>query len=286
MFQKFMRFLLIERRLATISVAAVAYFFIVLSLVPFGIRQESGERPIVFSTPIQAERVNQPPQSCTVRGSPPRIFCESPRPPSLEVASVQELLPALSEGQFVYNRLTTMWRDIPETVLLRLNLASDAAPTLPRALSGEPTLERTPVTQEMSVELRGTAGLTVEPSGAVRQRISDLTATDWQWIVTPTRSGELEVLTLTVYIHVDENGPYTLKTFEDEIQVNVTNWQWTKDTVAEINPIWAFVVGAIPVFWAAFSWIRGRKWKRSKAKWEPLSSRTRSDRGRINRRKD
>jgi hypothetical protein len=125
----------------------------------------------------------------------------------------------------------------------------------------------------MSVELKGTAGLTVSPSEAVPKRISDLSSTEWQWTVTPTNLAEAELLTLTIYVHVDDDGPFTLKTFEDEIQVKITNWQWAKDTVGNITPIWAFVVGAIPVFWGSYAWLRDRKWRKSKKEWQPFSVR-------------
>lgn len=199
MFLKIVRYLFVEHRLATILLFFVAYLIFSTSYFMSPKNSPvSGNDPIVILAPDQAERITRPPQHCTITGFPPRITCESPKGPRLEVANVKELLSTLTKGQFVYNRITTMWRDVPETVLLKLNLASEAVPTLPRALAGESTPGLMPVTPEMSVELRGTAGLVVDPSEAVRKRISDLAPTEWQWKVTPTKSADAELLTLTV----------------------------------------------------------------------------------------
>ncbi len=176
---------------------------------------------------------------------------------------IKNSLTNFPKGRFTYNRLKTMWRDVPETVVLKLNLASETTPTIPPSLRGEPKVGETAITPEMSVELRGTAGLVVKPSGPVRKRISNIAPTAWQWDVTPKTEKE-QIMTLIIYIHVDDKEPFTLKTFEDEIHVKVTTWQQVKDVISEINPVWAFFAGAIPAIWAAWKWIRRQPRKSQK----------------------
>ena len=86
-----------------------------------------------------------------------------------------------------------------------------------------------------------------------------------------------QILALTVFIHIDEKEPYTLKSFEDTIQVKVSPWQTTKDVIRTINPVWAFAVGAIPALLGVYTWIRGKLPRpQTKTDWAPFSARTRS----------
>lgn len=282
------RYLFVTRRWTTIAALLIVYIAFSFTYFMAPLKDAS---PPTFSDPGLpipdiAERTQQTPQTCTTVGFPPRLVCEGGKT-IRDTLQVKSLLPKLDEGRFVYNRITEMWRDVPETVVFKLNLASEPAPSIPDTLRGERATGETPLTPEMSVELRGTAGLEVTPSGPIRQLVSDLAPTTWQWKVTPKISQD-QLLTLTVFIHVDDKGPFTLKTFEDVIQVKVTAWQQTKDAISTINPVWAFVVGAIPVLWGAYAWIRGRKWKppQKKSDWVPFSERMRSRRNRAKRGND
>jgi hypothetical protein len=152
-----------------------------------------------------------------------------------------------------------MWLKKPVDVELKLNVGSRTPPSLPQGLQGQTVAGTTPVTPQMSVQLQGSAGLDVQPSAAIRQNISDLSPTSWKWKVTPVSSDSVQLLTLTVFIHLDDKGPYTLQTYEDKIIVSVTSWQRIKAAVADIKPVWAFVAGAVPAIWGAYVWIRRRR---------------------------
>lgn len=179
---------------------------------------------------------------------------------AIRVVQIKKAMLKLAGGSFIYNRITTMWRDLPETVILKLSLASEPPPTISDTLRGTSIMGITPLAPEMSVGLDGTAGLEVTPDEPIRKRISDLAPTTWQWKVTP-KMAEDQLLTLSIFIHVDDKDPFTLKTFEDKIQVKVTSWQQTKDVVSFISPVWAFAAGAIPLLWGGYMWMRGRKWR-------------------------
>lgn len=172
---------------------------------------------------------------------------------------LQGLVDKLDRGKFTYNRITEMWRDKPETVVLKIALGAEAAPALAPTLSGERVAGDTPVTPEMSARLQGTAGLKVEALGPDRQRISDLAATAWRWTVTPVSDGQ-ETLTLTVYVHMGDGEAYTYNTIDDVIGVRVSTWQRVQDVAAEIDPVWAVLVAVVSGLWGAYRWFRRRAW--------------------------
>jgi hypothetical protein len=217
----------------------------------------------ILMVPDQAGRTRlEPHKSCfsTYDAGESQTGCRTFMRPKREVVDISKLLPELAKSRFVYNRITTMWLDVAETVVFKLKLESGTPPQISSVMRGELASGLTPVTPEMSVELRGTAGFKIEPSGPIKQRISDVEASSWQWSVIPNKEGEGQ-LALTVFIHVDDKEPYILKTFEDRINVKVTGWKKVKDAVSDINPLWAFIVAVIPTVWAMYSWIRDRKWR-------------------------
>ncbi len=169
----------------------------------------------------------------------------------------RERLAALPKGSFSYNRTNSMWRNEPETVVLKLN-ASDVFPDIPASLGGEIVRERAAITPKMSAELNGTAGLEITPPGAIERRISDTATTIWQWSVTPVEEGA-QILWLTVYVNIDDQGPIVLASYEDTIRIDVSAWQRTKTVVAEISPVWAFIAGLVSLISGLVVWFR--KWR-------------------------
>ncbi|MEO4040520.1 hypothetical protein AAFN47_02820 [Hoeflea sp. CAU 1731] len=191
-------------------------------------------------------------------GSVGRAPASVGRPDSLEY---RDRLTALPEGSFSYNRTNSMWRHEPETIVLKLN-ASDVFPDIPASLGGEIVRERAAITPRMSAELNGSAGLQISPSGAVEKRISDTATTIWQWRVTPIEEGA-QILWLTVYVNIDDQGPIILASYEDTIRIDVSAWQRTKTVVAEISPVWAFLAGLVSLISGLVVWFR--KWRRKSA---------------------
>ena len=172
-----------------------------------------------------------------------------------EWLNLKAKLKRLPEGHFKYNRVQEMWRDEPQTVIFKMSMLPDEEIVLPSAAAGPRTEGTTKITSKMSVELTGSAGLTVDPKGRVEKEISTLSPITWQWIVTPTSEGEDKLLTLTVYVHMtDQNRAYTLKTYEDRIVVRVSRWDKVKDFVSEVNPVWAFAAAVFGSLVGFFGW--------------------------------
>jgi hypothetical protein len=90
----------------------------------------------------------------------------------------------------------------------------------------------------MEAHLSG-VGFKVEPITPERQAVTASERTEWRWQIEPTRTGRLS-LHLTLSANLDVAGrsvPRTMRTFEHDIEVEVTwsertklflagNWQW------------------------------------------------------------
>jgi len=186
-----------------------------------------------------------------------KINCRTETAPSV-APGYEEALGALFSADFVYNRVDEMWHGTPVDVVLKLVPPDMPAPLISEALEGERKRGSVKVSPEISADLVGSAGLDVSPSEIVRKKFSLTAPTSWQWKVLPTKPGNRNLLTLTIYAHFDTDPPYTLAVYEDQIDVKVGILQRARITVAEIQPLWAFAAAAIPTVLGAIVWFRRR----------------------------
>lgn len=187
-----------------------------------------------------------------------------------ELINLSEILPALEDGYFVYNQFSELKLGESETLVLKVAPTKTSAPDLSAVLAGEQKRGVIKITPELSAELQGTAGLDVEAMSTKQQRISDATPVEWSWKITPNRASEAELLTISIYLHVDENSPIRLKSYEEQITVTISPWLQMKSLVAEISPVWGFFAAVIPLSCGAVIWIRKRKWREPKSQWRPI----------------
>lgn len=164
-------------------------------------------------------------------------------------------------GNITYNKITEMWRDIPVTIEAKV-AENDTIPTLFADVEGVVTTVQISVAPELSVHLVGSSELKVEPSEPIKRRISPIAPAPFQWTVTPLRETERATLTLNVYLHLDEGEPHpTEPSYRDDISVRVTGWQRASDYVGVVNPVWAFVVAALPAMWSGYSFFFRGGWR-------------------------
>ena len=111
----------------------------------------------------------------------------------------------------------------------------------------------------MEAQLTGT-GFDIKAVTPALQGVTSEQTTRWQWEVTPTERGR-QTLYLSLSAHIDVAGndaPLVLRTFDREIQVNITagqrvsgfvqgNWQW----------LWAAIV--VPIAGAVWGLLKRRK---------------------------
>ena len=176
---------------------------------------------------------------------------------------VKKFVSKLSTATAAYNRLNELWYQKPETVVYRFDLSSPSGPSLAASLEGETISVELPVTPYMSVELTGSAGLEIEPEGKIKKRVSDVSSTSWLWRVKAVDVGE-QFLTLTTYVHFSRDGesePYSVRTYEDEIKVNVKLVDHLMATVSKIQPVLAVFVAVITALVGAYGWLMQKEWR-------------------------
>jgi hypothetical protein len=125
-------YLFVTRRWATTALVAGAICLAFPTMYSTFFVRNGGEPrnalPNVLEMPPVAERTQQTPRVCYWKHA--YRTCRPART-IRETLQIKRLLKEFPEGRFVYNRFTTMWRDMPETVVLKLNLASETTPTIP-----------------------------------------------------------------------------------------------------------------------------------------------------------
>lgn len=171
----------------------------------------------------------------------------------------------LAEAPLAYNRPVSMTRGVTQEISLVLDLDQQGAPaTQLRGLSGEIVQATTKVARHMSAELRGVA-FEIDPKEPQRRLVTAAAPVQWTWAVKPIEEGEAQFLTLEVHAHIEAEGavsqPIKIRTFRDEILVEVTTWDRVTDVAAEIKPIHALVVAVIGSGWGLFVWWRRKKWR-------------------------
>jgi hypothetical protein len=213
-------------------------------------------QPNVSKTP----RAEEPSLLRRARKSQARPSADASVP---RAAPEENILEKLRAANFIYNRVGDMWRGEPVDVILKLVPSELEKPQIPSVFLGKRTTGTVKITPEVSVELRGSAGFAIVPLTEVRKTISFSAPTSWQWKVTPEIAGENNLLTLSIYAHVDNGSPYTLEVYEDKINVKVTIAQQARDIIAHVNPLWAFFIAVIPPVFGGITWLRRKLGKRS-----------------------
>ena len=227
-------------------------------------------------TPPQTESRFEP---ILMKKAPPENSIFRTPDGAFRVSELRAAIRGFMQGKLIYNRIIEMWRGQDETVQLKISTPNGPAPVLSGALRGTPVSALVPLTGVMSAEPVGGAGIKVRPTGPIKKRISDLNPTTWQWTVTPLAEGAFRLLSLIVYVHMQDGSQFTLKTYEDTIVVRVTATERLNDIVSDISPLWGFAAGAVPVGWAAYVFLMRGGWRKPSPKRKrhvPLSQKLRS----------
>jgi len=227
------------------------------------------EAPTTQSTETYAEApTTQPvePVQETPTTEPTELASESTTNGTVDsttaAAEREKLTEHLKQANFTYNKIPDMvLSDGPKTVVLEMAYASEKEPKLAQALPGERVEGQIGVTPIVSAKLTSTAGLSVVPLEDEVRHLTSLAPVAWRWKVDPIQEG-LNILWMTITLHYkDDDVQISLKAYEEEINVRVTQWHKLKASIAELEPVWAFFVAAITTISGTVFFIRRRGWQ-------------------------
>lgn len=173
----------------------------------------------------------------TVGTTHPGVTGTTPKPS--ERRTISGLVAGLWLANVAFNAPTTMRLDEPMVIQLLLS-GREPIRELKKKLTalGEREGEQIRASDSMEAELTG-AGFDIVPVTPTVRLVSREDITEWKWEVTPNETGERRLhLTLSALIDVrGSEKPYTVRTFERTLEVNVPlrvrletfvdeNWQW------------------------------------------------------------
>jgi hypothetical protein len=160
---------------------------------------------------------------------------------------IDERFKALNPGELVISAPKEMRVAVPERFVLRIAAANQTdGITSDLSTSAQTATSTVHVTPIMRATLDG-AGFTIQSTSKEEQVIGGGSYTEWSWLVTPTASGDRE-LVATVYAELDANR---VKGFPKRWPVRVranagrsfsqffgSNWQWLSSTL--LIPLFLF----------------------------------------------
>ncbi len=179
--------------------------------------------------------------------NPPRRLGAAPT--SIDFNVVDQALSQLRVGEVAYNPPPTMFKGESHPISVILSPAATAdqlAQQLHNLLGAQENVQTASiqVSPLMQATLTG-QGFEISPTGAQTQAVSGTQPTEWDWTVTPTESGSLDLqLDLEAVLELGNGAstPRRLETFTKIIRVRVRtvdvvtgfvagNWQWLWSTL-------------------------------------------------------
>ena len=177
------------------------------------------------------------------------------------------MLKKLKAAKLSYNRPESMQLDEPIQISLLVNPADQQEVKAQLGgLPGEIREGETKVARHMSAELNGGAAFEVDPKGPQQRDFTWVTATRWDWKVTPKVDGDDQLLTLDIYVHLvakdGKSSPIRIHTYRDKIRVDVSVWKRLSHGLPAIAAMVTALATILGGTWAGYVWLRKRSWKK------------------------
>ena len=205
----------------------------------------------------------QAPDDLAAGSAAPTDSLPAPAPPD----PLAEVRDQLSRVPVAYNKPTELPYRRTRTFSLVIDRGQPGtAGEALQGLPGEVTTVEVDVAREMTARLTGPpADVDISLRGAnERRRVSRYGDTVWTWDVTAKTTGEIP-LTAELIAHLQSpEGPeeFSVRTYSDSFVVQVSFIDRVKLWIAAIDPIWAWITGAVATvlgLLAAWAKLRGRK---------------------------
>jgi hypothetical protein len=188
----------------------------------------------------------------------------TPFPPTLVSPGVvvQRELDKLVPGLIAYNPPTRMTVDEPERVEVRVSMDVSAPITAALKGVGAPTVESIPVSYWMKVRLVGDT-FDILALSSEEQVVPDRGFAEWDWNVTPTKSGQrmLSLIVTALVKAQGAEGTKDLPIIEREIHVDVTAGSMFGAFFRD-NRGWVYPAVLVPLAAALVRWLWQRQQKR------------------------
>ena len=160
---------------------------------------------------------------------------------------IDAIVTGLSTGTYTFNKPKYAYVDEPFQVLLVLKTAPEQdVQVLFRTMPGSTEKREAPVAQILSASIRG-GDFGVSPSGPQMRTFTSLAPLEWQWSVTPLKTGDKElIIDVSADLVIDkEKTQVTLKVLREPIEIRVDPYRWMKAVVGEVSTIIALFAAAV-----------------------------------------
>lgn len=210
-------------------------------------------------------------QSCHVKqmksagripvGYHPKVHHDYIQPISLE----DTLKDLKDQGSIVYNVPSTMTRDVPQKVELRLSIKKSMEELKNKIIKSgllgvESEKNGVVVTDVMSAQLIGDSTFQISPAIGLNQSVvSDMNI--WNWTVTPLQEGRHNlVLKLSVVVQMkDKNEPRLITTMDNIITVLPPPFSLIEATMNFLINNWIWILFILLAFLLLIGLLRGQK---------------------------
>jgi hypothetical protein len=178
------------------------------------------------------------------------------------------VLERLLEKPLEYNRPKKMilGRNTQISLVLRTDWEGDDLPKEIsdefKGLPGEVRQGISKITRMMSAELSGPS-FDVQPSGQQERSAVPPQPVRWRWQVKPTATGKDQALRLRLYAHVPgpqgAMPPILVKTFDANINVDVTPWDRMVSQARTLGPVYAIGAALLGLLTAILAFLLARR---------------------------
>lgn len=199
---------------------------------------------------------------------PPAPPPPAPRPsPSRLRDDIDEIVRQLPVASIAFNAPTTLGLSESTEIQLLLSLREPVSKLKPQLTeAGRKEGARIQVSDEVEARLTG-LGFRIEAITPETQVVRQSATSRWRWDVEATETGSQQLhLTVSALVAVDGQGtPAAIRTFDRDIDVNVTLGQRVVDVATEYSKVWAAALVPLAGLVGGLLW---RRWKRGRRRAE------------------
>jgi hypothetical protein len=209
-----------------------------------------------ITRPAPAQALPEPPDASSEisGGSPPPE--PAPEPPSPAISADPD---KLATREVAYNKPETLTFGEATPVQVVINVNGETVDETFENLPGDVKKHSLLVSPEMTAELTGPADrvkIQLRSGYPAWQKVTKLGNPTWIWDVTALAPGTTRI-DLAIKAKVDTGSTETvIRTYHDTIPVRMSAVDGIKWWIAQIDPIWKWIIGVVAALGGALVWWR------------------------------